>query len=83
VRDRRDDVLGSQCFPAIRTGFVERLRQRSLRHADTVDVTDQLAALRGEVYALRAELAQAPRAALSAASEEFGRFERTTRAPDS
>jgi hypothetical protein len=65
--------LGLMCFPSIRSAFVERLRQRSLRRADTAEVTDQLAALRGEVYALRAELAQAPRAALSAGSEETGR----------
>jgi hypothetical protein len=51
-------VFGLMCFPSVRAGLAERGRQRSLRHADATDVVAQLAALRGEVYALRAELAQ-------------------------
>jgi len=47
------------CFPSFRGAVVERMRQRTLRHADATDVVAQLAALRGEVYALRAELAEA------------------------
>ena len=53
--------VGLLCFPSIRAGFVERMRNRSLRHSDATDVVAQLAALRGEVYALRAELAQSNR----------------------
>jgi hypothetical protein len=49
------------CFPSFRGAIVERMRQRTLRHADATDVAAQLAALRGEVYALRAELAQGAR----------------------
>jgi hypothetical protein len=51
-------VFGLMCFPSVRAALAERGRQRSLRHADATDVVAQLAALRGEVYALRAELAQ-------------------------
>jgi hypothetical protein len=49
------------CFPSFRGAIVERMRQRTLRQADATDVAAQLAALRGEVYALRAELAQGAR----------------------
>jgi hypothetical protein len=49
------------CFPSIRTGFLERARIRALRQADAAEVSAQLAALRGEVYALRAEIAQQSR----------------------
>lgn len=48
-------------FPSLRGAVAERIRQRGLRSADATDITQQLAALRGEVYALRAELAQATR----------------------
>lgn len=54
--------LGFMCFPSARAAFVERIRQRTLRHGDATDVVAQLAALRGEVYALRTELAQVARA---------------------
>ncbi len=54
--------FGLMCFPSIRAAFVERLRQRTLRHSDAVDIVAQIAQLRGEVYALRSELAQATRA---------------------
>jgi hypothetical protein len=49
------------CFPSFRGAVADRLRQRTLRHADATDVVAQLAALRGEVYALRTELAQTTR----------------------
>jgi hypothetical protein len=49
------------CFPSFRAAIVERMRQRTLRHAEATDVVAQLALLRGEVYALRTELAQAVR----------------------
>lgn len=51
--------FGLMCFPSVRAAVVERLRQRSLRHGDAADIAAQLAALRGEVYALRTELAKA------------------------
>jgi len=50
--------FGLICFPSIRAAFVERIRSRGLRHAEATDVVAQLNALRGEVYALRSELAQ-------------------------
>ncbi len=50
--------LGSLCFPSLRAVIVERIRQRNLRHADATDLGAQIATLRGEVYALRSELAQ-------------------------
>jgi hypothetical protein len=68
--------LGLMCFPSIRAALVERIRQRALRQSDATDLGAQLAALRGEVYALRTELAQAPRAALGAAREDPGREEK-------
>jgi hypothetical protein len=52
--------LCSLCFPSFRAVIVERMRQRTLRHADATDLGAQIAALRGEVYALRSELAQRP-----------------------
>jgi hypothetical protein len=55
-------AFGLMCFPSIRTAFAERLRSRALRHADATDVVSQLSALRGEVYALRVELADVKRA---------------------
>ena len=54
--------FGLMCFPSIRGAFVERIRQRTLRHSDTTEIVTQIAQLRGEVYALRSELAQANRA---------------------
>jgi hypothetical protein len=54
-------AFGLMCFPSVRAGFLERMRERGLRHADATDIVAQLAALRGEVYALRGELAQATR----------------------
>jgi hypothetical protein len=54
--------FGLICFPSIRAAFAERLRSRALRHADATDVVSQLSALRGEVYALRVELAEVKRA---------------------
>lgn len=51
--------FGLMCFPSIRGAVLERFRQRTLRHADTADIVAQIAALRGEVYALRSELARA------------------------
>ncbi len=54
--------FGLMCFPSIRGAFVERFRQRTLRHSDAIDIVAQIAQLRGEVYALRSELAQATRA---------------------
>ena len=50
--------FGLMCFPSIRAAFAERLRLRSMRHADTTEVMTTLNALRGEVYALRTELAE-------------------------
>lgn len=52
--------LCSLCFPSFRAVIVERMRQRTLRHADATDLGAQIAALRGEVYALRSEIAQRP-----------------------
>ena len=54
-------VIALMCFPSIRGAIVERMRQRTLRHADATDIVAQLATLRGEVYALREELAQTTR----------------------
>ena len=54
--------FGLMCFPTFRAAFVERMRQRTLRHSEATDIVAQIAQLRGEVYALRAELAQATRA---------------------
>jgi hypothetical protein len=59
-------------FRPIREALLERLRDRRVRHADLTeigaqlavlraDTTAQMAALRGEVYALRTEIAQATR----------------------
>ncbi len=53
--------FGLMCFPSIREAVVERFRHRTLRHAEAADIVGQLAQLRGEVYALRSELAQATR----------------------
>ena len=50
--------LGSLCFPSLREAIVERIHQRTLRHADATELGAQIAALRGEVYALRSELSQ-------------------------
>lgn len=55
-------AFGLVCFPSIRAALAERMRQRTLKHADATDVVSQLSALRGEVYALRAELADVKRA---------------------
>jgi hypothetical protein len=66
-------VFGLVCFPSIRAGFLERMRLRTMRHADATDVVAQLAALRGEVYALRAELAEQTRA-ISAGQAPPGRL---------
>jgi hypothetical protein len=55
-------LFSLMCFPSFRGALVERMRQRTLGHADSADIVAQLAALRGEVYALRTELAQATRA---------------------
>ena len=52
-------AFGLMCFPSIRGAVVERFRHRTLRHAEATDIVAQLAALRGEVYALRSELARA------------------------
>jgi hypothetical protein len=54
-------LFALMCFPSIRDAFVERLRHRGVRHADATDIVAQLASLRGEVYALRTELAQVSR----------------------
>jgi hypothetical protein len=59
--------LCSLCFPSLRAVIVERIRQRTLRHADATDLGAQIATLRGEVYALRSELAQR---AIAPSSEE-------------
>jgi hypothetical protein len=50
------------CFPSIRGGVAEWLSNRGLRKADAEQVSAELAALRGEVYALRTELASVARA---------------------
>jgi hypothetical protein len=50
------------CFPSIRGGVSDWLSNRGLRNADAEHVTAELAALRGEVYALRSELATVARA---------------------
>jgi hypothetical protein len=55
-------LFSLMCFPSFRGAVVERMRLRTLRHADATDIVAQLAALRGEVYALRTELAQATHA---------------------
>ena len=47
------------CFPSIRAAFVERVRPKAMNRTDAAELAAQLAALRGEVYALRNELAQA------------------------
>jgi len=65
-------VLGLMCFPVIRTAVAERIRHRTLRHADAADITAELAALRGEVYALRTELAQTSHA-VAALNEQVTR----------
>jgi hypothetical protein len=44
------------CFPSIRGSVAEWISNRGMRNADAVAVTEEMAALRGEVYALRAEL---------------------------
>lgn len=54
-------AFGMFCFPSIRTAFADRLRSRALRHANATDLISQLSALRGEVYALRVELADVRR----------------------
>jgi uncharacterized protein YqgC (DUF456 family) len=61
--------FGLMCFPSIRSAVVERFRQRALRHADAADIVAQIAALRGEVYALRSELARATGALPSVGGE--------------
>ena len=53
--------FGLMCFPSVRSAVIERFRQRTLRHADAAAIVAQIAQLRGEVYALRGELAQATR----------------------
>jgi hypothetical protein len=72
-------AFGLVCFPSIRAAFVERLRSRTLRHGEATDVVAQLNALRGEVYALRVEIAQVshavgapppPNAALPSGTEQ-------------
>ena len=65
--------FGLLCFPSIRASFAERMRNRALRHSDAADVVAQLAALRGEVYALRAELAQTNRALPSGQASQDAR----------
>jgi hypothetical protein len=54
--------IAALCFPSIRSAVADRIRQRTLRHAEATDVVAQLAVLRGEVYALRVELAQTTQA---------------------
>jgi len=49
------------CFPSVRGALVERLRHRGLRDADAVTLGVQLQALRGEVSALRSEIAERDR----------------------
>jgi hypothetical protein len=49
------------CFPSIRGAVADWLSNRGMRNADALAVTSELAALRGEVYALRAELATVSR----------------------
>jgi hypothetical protein len=55
-------VFGLFCFPSVRAALTERMRQRTLKHAEAVDIVAQLSTHRGELYALRGEIAEVRRA---------------------
>jgi hypothetical protein len=63
-------ACGLICFPSIRAAMAERLRLRALRHADATEVMSTLNALRGEVYALRTEVAEVRRAVGAGSSSQ-------------
>jgi hypothetical protein len=66
-------TLVALLFPSIRGAVADRLRHRGLRDADAVVMAAQLQALRGEVNALRTELAERDR--LGPANPPAGRIE--------
>lgn len=55
-------LLAALCFPSIRSAVADRLRGDAHIEASDPEVVAQIAALRGEIYALRTEVAVISRA---------------------